>query len=264
MKYVVHLILVFFFVICDFNVSYGASLLKAQDFPKTFADLTFSQRIAVLSEGYEILESVYDKEGRCISGCAYKGINIEEDIKKSEQNTADARNQMYSLGYKIGNNNKFMKTSDNYAQASPGCISRKYDIPAGQTEPVGEPLMGTPQITSSYGFRKHPITGEQNGHKGIDFYTPIGTSVFSTASGTVAAVWNDDTCGNGIKILHSNGYETIYCHLSKQLVAVGDKVSAGCEIAKTGNTGMSSGPHLHYSIKYNGNYTDPKNWIGRG
>lgn len=157
-----------------------------------------------------------------------------------------------------------MKTSDNYAQASPGCIPRKYDIPAGQTEPVGEPLMGTPQITSSYGFRKHPITGEQNGHKGIDFYTPIGTSVFSTASGTVAAVWNDDTCGNGIKILHSNGYETIYCHLSKQLVAVGDKVSAGCEIAKTGNTGMSSGPHLHYSIKYNGNYTDPKNWIGRG
>ena len=263
------------FFICSFTCCslYGASLLKPQTFPKTFEDLTFTQRMEVLSDGYEVLETTYDANGRCISGCAYHGITVMDDMKCSEQNTAAARQQMYNLGYQIGADNVFVKPEPEKPQTNtpqsvivqnaPRCTPVKSDIPVGQTEPVGEPLVGHPRITSSYGFRKHPVTGEYKGHNGIDFAAPIGTSVFSPATGTVAAVWKDNSCGNGVKITHSNGYETVYCHLSKQLVEKGESVSAGCEIAKTGNTGISTGPHLHYSIKYNGNYTNPKDWIGR-
>lgn len=260
-------LLLYGFACCNL---YGASLLKAQSFPKTFDDLSFSQRIGVMSGGYEVLEKKYDKNGICISNCgAYHSITIEDDIKRSEQNTQAAQQQMNNLGYKIGQDKKFIKLVEGkspqniISQALYRCSPVKQDIPVGQQEPVGEPLIGMPEITSSYGFRKHPITGEQKGHCGVDFSAPIGTSVFSTAVGTVTSVWSDSSCGKGIKISHSNGYETVYCHLSKQLVSIGDKVMAGCEIAKTGNTGMSTGPHLHYSIKYNGDYIDPKDWIGR-
>ena len=81
---------------------------------------------------------------------------------------------------------------------------------------------------------------------------------------TVAAVWTDATCGNGLRITHSDGYETVYCHLSQSLVKQGEHVDAGCSVAKTGNSGRTTGPHLHYGIKYNGQYIDPTKMVGRG
>ncbi len=262
--------------VCYARYADGSSLLQAQSFPKTAADLTFVQRVELLSDGFEVLESTYDASGRCISGCAYYGITLAEDIQRSEQNTEDASQHMYDLGYQTGEDGGFVKqTEDVQAQQSattqpnvvvnytPRCFPVKTDIPAGQREPVGEPLKGKPRITSPYGYREHPITGEYKKHYGIDFGVPAGTSVFTPADGVVEAVWSDKYCGNGIRIRHPSGYKTIYCHLSQQLVKQGETVFAGCEIAKTGKTGMADGAHLHYSIKYNDKYIDPMKWLGR-
>lgn len=248
---------------------YAASLLKSQSFPKTFQDLSFAQRINVLSEGYEPWESEYDASGRCISGCAYAGITIAQELENIDNNTKSAQNNLYKSGYSVNQNGSVYKTSGGVSAEQkiveniPRCYPYQPDIAAGQVVPVGEPLTGKPQITSPYGRRVHPVSGNDSVHSGVDFAAASGTSVFSPASGTVVSVWTDSSCGKGIRISHSAGYETVYCHLSQQLVSAGDSVAAGCEIAKTGNTGRSTGPHLHYGIKYNGQYINPTSWIGR-
>ena len=120
-------------------------------------------------------------------------------------------------------------------------------IPVGQKVPWGEPLKGLPRISSQYGPRK--LEGKQSFHDGIDYAVVVGTPVYSVADGYVVRVINDETCGLGVRIQHEDGTQTIYCHLSKQMVSNGAFVGAGCQIAESGNTGHSTGPHLHIEVR---------------
>lgn len=256
------------------HVVHAASLLKQTSFPGTTADLTFTQNVALQSAGYEPWEAEYDSAGRCISGCTYRNLTIQDDLKNIENNTINARRDLATYGYTFpafgapASGTTQAQTPNRpqqiIVQNAPRCTPVQPDVPAGQTVPLGEPLIGRPQITSAYGARIHPVTGNRSVHKGLDFSAAVGTTVFSPAAGTVESVWSDATCGNGLKIAHSNGYETVYCHLNKSLVAAGDRVGAGCAVAETGNTGRTTGPHLHYGIKYNGEYINPTDWVGRG
>ena len=109
------------------------------------------------------------------------------------------------------------------------------------------------------GFRKeHPVLGTARWHYGQDFMCPYGTEVFATGSGTVvAAGWNSDGFGNFVIIDHGYGFRTIYAHLSKIDVSAGLNVKRGDRIGLSGNSGTSSGPHLHYQIDYNGSHQNP-------
>lgn len=257
----------------------GASLLTPQSFPKNANDLSFVQDLALDVAGYGPLESEYDASGRCISGCTYPGITIEEELQRDAQNTAMAYNNLPQYGY-IFDGRTVRKDTEPAAQLTAPttsitqmpvasvpsvrtCSPNNPSIPADQKIPIGEPLVGGPRITSPYGARVHPVTGKRQTHWGIDFAAPMGTNVYAPASGTVAAVWTDSTCGNGLRIAHSGGYETVYCHLSQALVKNGDIIQAGCVVAKTGNTGRTTGPHLHYAMKYNGTRMDPTQMVGR-
>ncbi len=124
--------------------------------------------------------------------------------------------------------------------------------------PYGMPLKGKPRITSVYG----DTTGRDHMHRGIDLSAPIGTNVYATASGRVVSAGYDNASGKKIKIKHEGGYETVFYHLSQHLVKEGDFVNDGDLIAKTGNTGRSSGPHLHYGISRNGTFIDPTKFLG--
>lgn len=258
--------------------AYGASLLQGTSFPKTANDLTFTQRIELDTAGYEPWETEYDANGRCISGCLYPGITMQQELEILDRNTDAARVLLQDyLRYHATlpttpSEQTTSPTSDSPANtqtvptvpvAPPRCTPNNPDIPVDQTLPVGEPLTGHPRITSQYGPRIHPVTGNRSTHKAIDFAAPIGTPVFSTANGTVAAVWTDKTCGNGLRISHAQGMETVYCHLKRSLVKKGDTVNAGCLVAESGNTGRTTGPHLHYGIKKDGNYINPTEWIRR-
>lgn len=257
-----------FFLVAIFCVNaYGASLLQQQTFPKTVNDLTFIQKVALKQEGYEPWETEYDAEGRCISGCTYPGITIQEEFDMARQHTAQAwsRAQQYLAQQKqlqqASVNTNAQKIASSVKQTSfTRCSPSNTNIDTNQMLPFGLPLIGNPRITSGYGERIHPVTGNLSGHLGIDLAAAIGTDVFSPANGTVSSVWKDATCGNGLKISHTDGYETVYCHLNKVVVKNGDRVYAGCKIAETGNTGRTTGPHLHYAIKENGGYIDPTNW----
>jgi len=108
-------------------------------------------------------------------------------------------------------------------------------------------------------FREeHPVLGTARWHYGQDFNAPYGTEVFATGSGTVvAAGWNSEGFGYHVIIDHGYGFRTIYAHLSKIDVPVGLNIKRGDRIGLSGNSGTSSGPHLHYQIDYNGSHQNP-------
>lgn len=138
-------------------------------------------------------------------------------------------------------------------QVSRGSSSR----PKSSANPMGWlwPLRGT--ITSEFGWRTHPVRGGQSFHDGIDISVPPGTPVAASAAGTVTLAEWYGGWGLTVKITHPNGWVSRYSHLDKVLVNVGDAVSAGYEIAKSGNTGVSTGPHLDFGLYQSGTPVDP-------
>lgn len=112
-------------------------------------------------------------------------------------------------------------------------------------------------VSSYYGYRKNPNTGEQQLHRGIDIAVPTGTIVYATHDGTVTTATYDDGYGNYIVIEDEKGFVTKYAHLDSIDVTVGQVVTKGTPIGKTGNTGSSTGSHLHLEVLHNGTYYNP-------
>ena len=117
------------------------------------------------------------------------------------------------------------------------------------------------RISSYYGYRTDPVFGGKRMHKGLDFPGSIGTEIYATGEGVVVkAGYNKSGYGNEVVIKHHAGYSTRYAHLNKLNVKVGEKVKRGQLIAFMGNTGKSTGPHLHYEVRLNGKTVDPINY----
>ncbi|CAN7487057.1 M23 family metallopeptidase [Pararhizobium sp. LjRoot238] len=119
-------------------------------------------------------------------------------------------------------------------------------------------------ITSRFGNRLDPFLGRLAMHAGIDFRAPSGTRIVATAPGTVITAGKGGGYGNMVEIDHGNGITTRYAHLSSLLVNVGDTISAGEAIGRSGSTGRSTGPHLHYEVRLNGEAVDPTRFLTAG
>lgn len=119
----------------------------------------------------------------------------------------------------------------------------------------------TRTVTSPFGYRKDPINGLPSFHSGIDFGAGFGSDVFATADGTIVSAGRDASHGNNVIISHGQGLKTWYMHLSKILVAEGDAVAKGQKIGLVGNTGRSTGAHLHYEVIKNGSSIDPRPYL---
>ena len=119
-------------------------------------------------------------------------------------------------------------------------------------------------ITSEFGDRVAPKHGASTKHPGIDISVPIGTSVMSALSGIVAAVGYSSAKGNYITVDHGSGVTSTYEHLSSIVASKGQGVTQGQKIAISGNTGISTGPHLHFEIRKNGEAVDPLTFSASG
>lgn len=121
------------------------------------------------------------------------------------------------------------------------------------------PLQRQAKISSQFNpARKHPVTGRIAPHKGVDFSMPIGTPIIAPADGVVEKIaYQAGGAGRYIMLRHGRQYQTVYMHLSKTLVKVGQTVKRGERIALSGNTGRSTGPHLHYEFHINGRPVNP-------
>ncbi len=116
-------------------------------------------------------------------------------------------------------------------------------------------------ITSDYGNRRHPVSGRNDFHSGVDIAAPHGTTVQAAASGTVSFVGWMGGYGRVVIIDHGNGYETLYAHNSQILVNKGQNVNRGSAIARVGTSGVATGPHVHFEVHQNGNHQNPMNFL---
>jgi murein DD-endopeptidase MepM/ murein hydrolase activator NlpD len=128
------------------------------------------------------------------------------------------------------------------------------------------PLSGSYNTLSSlYGSRIHPVTGKPSNHTGIDIPAPSGTPIYAAKSGVVStSVYGSGSSwsyGNYVVISHSDGTSTLYAHMSKRAVSEGQTVKQGAVIGYVGTTGRSTGNHLHFEVRVNGNRTDPINYF---
>ena len=115
--------------------------------------------------------------------------------------------------------------------------------------------------SSSYGWRLDPFNGNEAFHEGLDFTANTGTPIRAAADGIVTSAERTPDYGNIVKINHGSGLETRYAHASKLLVSPGERVVKGQIVAQVGSTGRSTGPHLHYEIRLNGNALDPRKYL---
>ena len=123
------------------------------------------------------------------------------------------------------------------------------------------PCPGYKRISDEYGNRMHPILGVEKFHNGIDLAASTGTPILAAYDGDVVAADYSGSMGNYIMIDHGSGLYTIYMHCSALYVSKGQSVYKGQNIAAVGSTGRSTGPHLHFSVRLNGNYVSPWNYL---
>ncbi len=121
--------------------------------------------------------------------------------------------------------------------------------------------VSSPYNASSFGYRIDPFTGQQAMHEGIDFITDVGTPVVAAAGGVVQFAGFHPQYGNMIDIDHGNDLVTRYAHLSKVLVKEGDLLQRGRHIAESGTTGRSTGPHLHFEVRFRGAAQNPTRFL---
>ncbi len=141
-------------------------------------------------------------------------------------------------------------------EAVPKIVERGTKIPPTYIKPISGGRLSSP-----FGKRSQPTAGASTNHKGVDWATPTGTSVVASCGGTVARAGWGSGYGYVVYINHEDGRQTRYAHLSKVLVKVGQTVKQGERIALSGNTGVSTGPHVHFEILIGGKQVDPLKYI---
>ncbi len=140
-----------------------------------------------------------------------------------------------------------------------------YGLPEGELTPDSMPSIypSFGRISDGWGLRVHPISNEIEFHFGIDIANQAGTPVYATAKGVVSKQDYDTGYGKRLMINHENGYETIYAHLYSYLVRMGEEVSKGQIIGLMGNSGRSTGPHLHYEVRRHEEKLNPTAYLNR-
>ncbi|MFW5694476.1 MAG: LysM peptidoglycan-binding domain-containing M23 family metallopeptidase [Alkalispirochaeta sp.] len=121
--------------------------------------------------------------------------------------------------------------------------------------------IGGGTVSSPFGYRYHPFSKARLFHSGIDFAVDFGTPVYAAADGVVEEITREPLLGLSVTVAHRGDYQTRYAHLQETLVAVGDTLSEGDTLGYVGSTGMSTGPHLHFEVRYQGEPRDPERYI---
>lgn len=224
-----------------------------------------SQRV---SEASEVLEDIEQRDDNL-----YRVIFQADPIPSDVRMRATAGRQRYADMMGMANSALVLQTTKKIDELSRRLYiqSMSFDELAKMSKnkdlylkciPAIQPISNKnlKSTASGYGWRIDPIYGTSRFHSGMDFSANIGTAVYATGDGTVVKSGWEKGYGNLIIINHGFGYQTWYAHLSKSLVRAGQKVVRGEEIGKVGNTGKSTGPHLHYEVHVKGKVVNPINY----
>jgi len=205
--------------------------------------------IEILSNKVDVLK---EKERKLLTQTKLYSLEIKDRMRDIDEISSKLDSIENIIGLKQSPEiNELQRV--NIAQIT--LIERMYML---EIIPSGSPI-NNPSISSKFGYRIHPITKKRTFHRGLDFRARVNTPIYATADGIVKYVQpsNIGSFGRLIIISHSYGFETYFAHLNKTKVNVGDAVFKGDLIAFSGNSGRSSGPHLHYEIRLGKNSLNP-------
>jgi len=226
--------------------------VKLREAAKEFEALFLSQMLKVMREtveesgltdkgpGQDVYTELFDTElARTLAGRGALGIADLLEKKLSERTQAD------------GQGGEPPAAQAPPVRARTGTGGEVGDIPEFRM-PVHA------HISSNYGVRRDPFTHELHMHKGVDIAAPEGASVHAAAAGRVIFSGYENGYGNTVVVQHPDGFETRYAHLGAVAVNAGDQLQARQVLGTVGNTGRSTGPHVHFEVRHNGGQVDPK------
>ncbi len=190
---------------------------------------------------------------------------MESQLAIEEKDTAALEKDIKALEKQIAEREAQLKKEEEAKKKAEGNKDDGKENTGGKTGggsgSIIWPIKGYRPLTSSYGYRKDPITGKRAFHNGLDIAAPHGTHIYAAASGTVTRASRYDTYGECVILDHGGGMITLYAHCSGYNVKVGQKVEQGDVIAFVGSTGRSTGNHLHFVVRVNGQYKDPNSYL---
>lgn len=215
---------------------------------KSELDGKVAQKMALISK-LSSDEATYNQQ---ISDLKEDNEYIEQLIKQAEKEAAAAKAAAQAAAASAA-------ASKAASQASYSTSNRIYSYSGGRFLWPVPAYVG--QINDVYGYRSSPISGSGEFHSGLDMKAPYGTDIVAADNGTVIYSGVRNGYGNCVIIDHGGGFSTLYGHNSSLCVTVGQSVVRGQVIAKAGSTGYSTGPHCHFEVRINGQYTDPNPYL---
>ena len=196
------------------------------------------------------LEELIDQKNRDIVSYESDISNKEQAIRELEQDIAAHEEEISALEAAIAAEKKRLLANNGTVLTYDGGMFKF-------------PLASYTRISDEYGPRIHPTLGVEQFHNGVDFAAPKGTAIYAAYDGKVVAATYSASMGNYVMIDHGDSLYTIYMHASELYVKEGDVVVKGETIAAVGSTGRSTGNHLHFSVRLNGSYVSPWNYLSQ-
>lgn len=241
-----------------------------------------SENITDFMSNMDMVQKIFDNDVEILKEMEEQHKKIEAQKKELERLQAqlvsekqqeankqaslqNSRGEAANLRAQVASDNKAMEAAlDELNKEADRLVAEIRKLQGDQAYAGGEfawPSASSRRVTSEFGYRMHPILKVNKLHTGMDIGAAAGTKVLAANSGTVIkAGWNN-SYGNVVMVDHGGGIVTLYAHNSKLLVSTGDVVAKGQEIALVGSTGASTGPHIHFEVRVNGEYKNPRNWL---
>lgn len=203
--------------------------------------------------------------------------SVEQEEASMEQLISDKEAEIVAKQSDIGNKEAAIEEFEADIRAQDELIASLEAAVAAERKRIAEengsrltydggvfafPAPSYTRVSDEYGDRIHPILGVPQFHNGVDLAAPLGSPILAAYDGEVVAASYSDSMGNYVMIDHGDSLYTIYMHASALYVSKGDLVARGEQIAAVGSTGRSTGPHLHFSVRKNGSYVSPWNYLG--
>ncbi len=234
--------------------------------------------LAELQEAQERLQDEWNRKRELLQARiaveAQEQADIESDISGLEQNIEEIEDEIERERERIRLEEERRKRAAELARLAELERQRQEDLArlaeqerAGQFDDIDIPAPPqffrpvTGEVVSGFGNRVHPIFGYVRFHAGVDFANDMGDPIWAAASGTVIQVKNREGYGNTIIVDHGDGWSTLYAHLSQYNVGLNQQVQIGDTIGFIGSTGWSTGPHLHFEVRYRGSPRDPAKYL---
>jgi hypothetical protein len=190
-------------------------------------------------------------DGRCDPYDPWDAVFSAANMLKADGFDTDPQGAVYAYNHAWWYVRKVFEQAAEYSSSMLPAANGVWPLPPQYRE-----------VTSPFGERVNPVVGVLSFHEGADIAAPEGTPVYAVLSGTVTFAGWDNALGNCLVVSSPGGVRVMYGHLSAFAAAAGDQVAAGQTVAYTGNTGWSTGPHLHLQVEVNGRPCDPLEWLG--